>query len=100
MAQGPRITEQENDLSLCADQVRNLWPIADLKTTYRLLRNPVGLGHAPMQAQMFEPGVREKGLNEAAVVGSGPRKCPSRMRRPGGVRVSFVRARGETRPGS
>ena len=54
---------------LCADQVRYLWSIADLKLTYSLLRKPIGFGHALMQAQLFEPGVREKGLNEAAVVG-------------------------------
>src|ERR1700679_3318834 len=49
--------------------MRCLRPIADLKPAHRLLRNPIGLGHAPMQAQMFEPGVREEGLNEAPVVG-------------------------------
>jgi hypothetical protein len=47
---------------LCADQVRYLWPIADLKQTYSLLRNAIGLGHALMQPQMFEPGVREEGI--------------------------------------
>src|SRR6202030_513490 len=56
-------------IPLRADQVRYLWPIADLKTTYSLFRHPIGLGDAPMQPQMFEPGVREEGLNEATVVG-------------------------------
>ena len=31
-------------IPLCADQVRYLWPIADLKPTYSLLRNAIGLG--------------------------------------------------------
>jgi hypothetical protein len=35
-------------ITLRADQVRYLWPIADLKTTYSLVRNPIGLGDTPM----------------------------------------------------
>ena len=56
-------------IPLRADQVRCLGPVADLKAAYCLLGNPIRLGHAPMQAQMFEPGIGEKGLNEATVVG-------------------------------
>ncbi len=41
----------------------------DLKATRGLLRNLVALGHAPVQPQMFEPGVRQKSLYEAAIVG-------------------------------
>ena len=56
-------------IPLRADQVRYLGSVANLETTYYLLRNPIGLGDAPMQPQMFEPGIGEKGLNEATVVG-------------------------------
>jgi hypothetical protein len=56
-------------IPLCADQVRCLWSIADLKTAHSLLRIPIRFGHAPMQTQMIEPRVGEKGLNEATLVG-------------------------------
>src|SRR6202021_897726 len=55
--------------ALRADQVGDLGSIADLKTPYCPLRYPIGTGYAPVQAQMFEPGIGEKGLNEATVVG-------------------------------
>src|ERR1700679_3974662 len=55
--------------ALRADQVRYLGSIAKLKATYCLLGYPIGTGHAPMQAQMFEPRIGEKSLNEATVVG-------------------------------
>src|ERR1700733_13066336 len=55
--------------ALRADPVRYLGSIAKLKATYCLLRYPIGTGHAPVQAQMFEPGIGEKGLNKATVVG-------------------------------
>src|ERR1700722_8325883 len=56
-------------IALCADQVGYLWPIADLKAADRLLGKSTRLGHAPMQAQRVEPGVGEKGLDEATLVG-------------------------------
>jgi hypothetical protein len=55
--------------ALRPDQVRYLGSIANLKATYCLLGYPIGTGHAPMQAQMFEPGIGEKSLDEATVVG-------------------------------
>ncbi len=55
-------------LPLRADEVRRLGPLADLKVPYRLLGNPVPLGHAPVQTQMLEPRVRQKSLDEPTLV--------------------------------
>jgi pimeloyl-ACP methyl ester carboxylesterase len=52
-----RTAQWMNEISskpLCADQVRYLWSIADLKLTYSLLRNPIGLGHALMHGDAVQ----------------------------------------------
>src|SRR5277367_2930089 len=67
--QSERRTDSMSSIALRADQVRCLGPVADLKAAYCLLGNPIRFGYAPMQAQMVEPGVGEKGLDEATLVG-------------------------------
>src|SRR5277367_5310483 len=42
-----------------------LGSVADLKAAYDLLQQAVGLRHALVLSQVFEPGVRQKCFNEA-----------------------------------
>src|ERR1700691_1222692 len=60
---------RQRSVPLRPDQVGDLGSVTDLKATCSLLRNPIALGHAPVQPQMFEPGVRHKGLDEATLIG-------------------------------
>jgi hypothetical protein len=42
----PEVFEDLRSILLCADQMRCLWAITDLKATYCLLQYPIGLRHA------------------------------------------------------
>ena len=54
---------------LCTDQMSRFRPVADLKAAYDLLQHAIGLRHALVLSKMLEPGVRQKGLDETAVLG-------------------------------
>src|ERR1700690_3838705 len=44
-----------------------LWPVADLKASNELFVDAIGLRHALVLPEVFQPGVRQEGLDEAAL---------------------------------
>lgn len=53
---------------LGAHQMGRFRPLADLKAAHDLLEQTIGLRHALVLSKMLEPGVCQKGLDEAAVL--------------------------------